>query len=202
MVAGGSGEWMTFAQPRRADLPSSARSPRLAILRPDSGFLRLLAEDLTKGRTKERSYSESCRDWPEVKSHLAILLVPSDEQGDERDREQQERIWGLGIVRPARQTDRDRKVVVTRARSLRSLVPVSGLWCADGESDAELSESLPESGPVTVGAGTVFANLRRISLDVEAEVQRLLPLLDEAEGWSEESSAGVMSVTPFCFSPR
>ncbi|MFD4601769.1 hypothetical protein ACFWPQ_27485 [Streptomyces sp. NPDC058464] len=176
---------MTFAQPRRADLPSSARSPRLAILRPDSGFLRLLAEDLTKGHIKERSYSESCRDWPEVKSHLAILLVPSDEQGDERDREQQERIWGLGIVRPARQTDRDRKVVVTRARSLRSLVSVSGLWCADGESDAELSESLPESGPVTVGAGTVFANLRRISPDVEAEVQRLLPLLDEAEGWSE-----------------
>lgn len=31
----------------------------------------------------------------------------------------------------------------------------------------------------------MFANLRRISPDVEAEVQRLMPLLDDAEGWSE-----------------
>ncbi|WP_280889792.1 hypothetical protein [Streptomyces sp. LBL] len=31
----------------------------------------------------------------------------------------------------------------------------------------------------------MFANLRRISPDVEAEVQRLMPLLDAAEGWSE-----------------
>ncbi|MFD9207915.1 hypothetical protein ACFVZM_16770 [Streptomyces sioyaensis] len=31
----------------------------------------------------------------------------------------------------------------------------------------------------------MFANLRRISSDVEAEVQRLMPLLDDAEGWSE-----------------
>lgn len=64
-------------------------------------------------------------------------------------------------------------------------MPVSGLWCAGGERDAALSDSLPESGPVTVGADTVFANLRRISPDVEAEVQRLMPLLDDAEGWSE-----------------
>jgi hypothetical protein len=35
-----------------------------------------------------------------------------------------------------------------------------------------------------VGTDTVFANLRRISPEVEAEVQALLPLLDEAEGWS------------------
>ncbi len=64
-------------------------------------------------------------------------------------------------------------------------MPVSGLWCADGERDTALSKSLPESGPVTVGADTMLANLRRISPDVEAEVQRLMPLLDEAEGWSE-----------------
>ncbi|MFD3655403.1 hypothetical protein [Streptomyces sp. NPDC058620] len=31
----------------------------------------------------------------------------------------------------------------------------------------------------------MFANLRRISPDVEAEVQRLMPLLNDAEGWSE-----------------
>jgi hypothetical protein len=64
-------------------------------------------------------------------------------------------------------------------------VPASGLWCGGGERDAALYESLPESGPVTVGADTVLANLRRISPDVEAEVQRLMPLLDDAEGWSE-----------------
>ncbi|MGW6355341.1 hypothetical protein ACWFR5_09075 [Streptomyces sp. NPDC055092] len=172
---------MTFAQPRRVDFLSSARSPRLAILRPDNDLLRLLDAD----HAKERSYSQSCRDWPEVKSHLAILLAPVDQQGDEGGGEQAERIWGLGIVRPAHETDRDRKVIVTRARSLRGMVPVSGLWCAGGEQDAALSESLPESGPVTVGADTVFANLRRISPEVEAEVQRLMPLLDDAEGWSE-----------------
>ncbi|MFE7812542.1 hypothetical protein ACFU5P_11330 [Streptomyces sp. NPDC057433] len=172
---------MVFAQPGQAHFSSSALSPRLAILRPDQDLLRLLDADLTK----ERSYSQSCRDWPEVKSHLAILLAPPDEQSDERDREQQERIWGLGLVRPAHETDRDRKVVVTRARSLRGLVPASGLWCAGGERDAALSKSLPESGPVTVGADTVFVNLRRISPDVEAEVQRLMPLLDDGEGWRE-----------------
>ncbi len=64
-------------------------------------------------------------------------------------------------------------------------MPVSGLWCVGGEQDAALAKSLPESGPVTVGADTVFANLRRISSDVEAEVQRLMPLLDDAEGWNE-----------------
>ncbi|MEU1043233.1 hypothetical protein [Streptomyces sp. NPDC005907] len=172
---------MTFAQPRRVDFPSSARSPRLAILRPDKDFLRLLKAD----RTKERSYSQSCRDWPEVKSHLAILLAPGDQQGDEGSREQPERIWGLGIVRPARETDRDRKVIVTRTRGLQGLVPASGLWRGGGERDTALYEALPESGPVTVGADTVFANLRRISPDVEAEVQRLMPLLDDAEGWTE-----------------
>ncbi|MFJ2113402.1 hypothetical protein ACIOEX_16205 [Streptomyces sp. NPDC087850] len=140
---------------------------------------------LDADQTKARSYSQPCRDWPEVKSHLAILLAPADQQSDEGGGEQPERIWGLGIVRPARETDRDRTVVVTRARRLRALVAVSGLCCAGGERDAALSESLPESGPVTVGADTVFANLRRISPDVEAEVQRLMPLLDDAEGWSE-----------------
>lgn len=64
-------------------------------------------------------------------------------------------------------------------------MPASGLWCGGGERDAALYESIPESGPVTVGADTVLANLRRISPDVEAEVQRLMPLLDDAEGWSE-----------------
>ncbi|MEW1792144.1 hypothetical protein [Streptomyces niveus] len=172
---------MTFAQPRRVDFPSSPRLPRLAILRPDKDFLRLLKDD----RTKERSYSQSCRDWTEVKSHLAILLVSAGQPGGEGGGEQPERIWGLGIVRPGRETDRDRKVVVTHTRRLRGSVPVSGLWCVGGERDAALSKALPESGPVTVGADTVFANLRRISPEVEAEVQRLMPLLDEAEGWSE-----------------
>ncbi|MEU0053879.1 hypothetical protein [Streptomyces sp. NPDC006309] len=172
---------MTFAQPRRVDFPSSALSPRLAILRPDKDLLRLLKAD----RTKERSYSQSCRDWPEAKSHLAILLAPVDQKGDEGGGEQPERIWGLGIVRPAHETDRDRKVIVTCTRSLQRLVLASGLWCGDGERDAALYKSLPESGPVTVGTDTVFANLRRISPDVEAEVQRLMPLLDDAEGWSE-----------------
>ncbi|GGY85351.1 hypothetical protein [Streptomyces nitrosporeus] len=172
---------MTFAQSRRVDFPSSARSPRLAILRPDKDFLRLLKAD----RTKERSYSQSCRDWPEVKSHLAILLAPADQRGEEGSGEQPERIWGLGIVRPARETDRDRKVIVTSTRGLQGLVPASGLWCGGGERDAALYEALPESGPVTVGSDTVLANLRRISPDVEAEVQRLMPLLDDAEGWSE-----------------
>ncbi|MEU7562117.1 hypothetical protein [Streptomyces eurythermus] len=172
---------MAFAQQRRADFPSWAQSPRLAILRPDKDFLRLLDGDHTKGR----SYSQPCRDWPEVKSHLAILLAPADQQGDEAGREQPERIWGLGIVRPAHETDRDRKVVVTRARRLRTLVPFTGLSCVSGERDGSLARSLPESGPVTVGADTVFANLRRLSPDVEREVQRLLPLLDDGEGWSD-----------------
>ncbi|MCT9010088.1 hypothetical protein [Streptomyces rhizosphaerihabitans] len=172
---------MTFAQPRRVNFPSSARSPRLAILRPDSDLLRLLDAD----HTKERSYSQPCRDWPEAKSHLAILLAPAEQQGGEGGEEQPERIWGLGVVRPAHETDRDRKVIVTRARRLQGLVPVSGLWCAGGERDVALFKSLPESGPVTVGADTVFANLRQISPDAEAEVQRLMPLLDESEGWSE-----------------
>ncbi|TMU92373.1 hypothetical protein [Streptomyces sp. DASNCL29] len=172
---------MAFAQARRADFPPSARSPRLAILRPDHGLLRLLDGD----HTKERSYSQPCRDWPEVKSHLAILLAPADQQGGEGGREQPERIWGLGIVRPAHETDRDRKVVVTRARRLRGRVPFSGLWRADGERDGALARPLPESGPVTVGADIVFANLRGISPDVEREVQRLLPLLDDGEGWSD-----------------
>ncbi|MGC4928979.1 hypothetical protein [Streptomyces sp. DT117] len=172
---------MTFAQPTRADFPSSARSPRLAILRPDDGFLRLLDAD----HTQERSYSQSCRDWPEVKSHLAILLAPAGQRRDEGAGKQLERIWGLGIMRPVRGTDRDRSVVVSRARSFRSPVPFAGLWCADGERDAELAKSLPESGPVTIGADTIFANLRQISPDVEVEVQRLMPLLDAAEGWSE-----------------
>ncbi|MFK4110280.1 hypothetical protein [Streptomyces sp. NPDC002176] len=172
---------MTFAQSRRAESPSSARSPRLAILRPDNDLLRLLDAD----DAKERSYSQSCRDWPEVKTHLAILLAPVDQHGDERGGEQSERIWGLGIVRPAHETDRDRKVIVARARRFRDLVLVSGLWGAGVERDAALSKSLPESGPVTVGADTVFANLRQISSDVEAEVQRLMPLLDDAEGWTE-----------------
>lgn len=162
---------MAFAQPRRVDLSSSARSPRLAILRPDNDLLRLLDAD----NAKERSYSQPCRDWPEVKSHLAILLAPADQQDDEGGRGQPERIWGLGIARPAHRTDRDRKVFVTRARRIRCLVPVSGLWCAGGERDDALARSLPESGPVTVGADIVFANLRRISSEVEREVQRLLP---------------------------
>ncbi|MEU8822785.1 hypothetical protein [Streptomyces sp. NPDC048636] len=153
----------------------------MAILRPDNDLLRLLDGDQAKGR----SYSQPCRDWPEVKSHLAILLAPPDEQGDEGGRKQPERIWGLGIVRPAHETDRDRKVVVTRAQRIRGLVPLAGLWCADGERDGALARSLPESGPVMVGADIVFANLRRISLVVEKEVQRLLPLLDDGEGWSE-----------------
>ncbi|MGW7575298.1 hypothetical protein [Streptomyces sp. NPDC054765] len=172
---------MTFAQSRRVDLPSPARSPRLAILRPDNDLLGLLDAD----HAKERSYSQPCRAWPEVKSHLAILLAPAGQQGDGGGGEHPERIWGLGIVRPAHETDRDRKVVVTRARSFRGIVPVSGLWCTGGEQDSSLSKSLPESGPVTVDADTIFANLRRISPDVEAEVRRLMPLLDEAEGWSE-----------------
>ncbi|MFF4285135.1 hypothetical protein ACFY0R_07415 [Streptomyces sp. NPDC001633] len=140
---------------------------------------------LDADHAKERSYSQSCRDWPEVKPHLAILLAPASQQRDGGGGEQTERIWGLGIVRPAHETDRDRKVVVTRARSFRGVVPISGLWCAVGERGAAPSKSLPESGPVTVGADTIFANLQRISSDVEAEVQRLMPLLDDAEGWSE-----------------
>ncbi|MEU6471943.1 hypothetical protein ABZ927_04040 [Streptomyces massasporeus] len=172
---------MTIAQPRRLDFPSSERSPRLAILRPDNGLLRLLEAD----DVKERSYSQSCRDWPEAKPHLAILLAPVDQQRDEGGGEQPERIWGLGIVRPAHETDRDRKVIVAHARSLRGQVPASGLSGADGERDTPLSKSLPESGPVTVGADTLFTKLRQISPEVEAEVQRLMPLLDDAEGWSE-----------------
>ncbi|WP_461008946.1 hypothetical protein [Streptomyces capparidis] len=144
-------------------------------------MLRLLDAD----QTKERSYSQPCRDWPEVKSHLAILVAPVDQPGDEGGREQSERIWGLGIVRPAHETDRDRKVVISRARRIRGLVPFSGLWCAGGERDGALARSLPASGPVTVDADIVFANLQRISPDVEREVQRLLPLLDEGEGWSD-----------------
>lgn len=70
---------MTFAQPRRAELPPLARSPRLAVLRPARGLLSLLDRD----PTGERSYSQICRDWPEVKSHLAILLAPPDQQSDE-----------------------------------------------------------------------------------------------------------------------
>lgn len=172
---------MILAQPRRADLSSLARSPRLAILRPDNDLLGLLDAD----HAKERSYSQSCRDWPEVKPHLAILLAPASQQGDGGGREQPERIWGLGIVRPAHETDRDRKVIVARAQSLRGIVPVSKLWCTDGKQDDRLSKSFPESGPVAVGAESIFDNLRRISSDVEAEVQRLMPLLDDAEGWSE-----------------
>ncbi|MCX5445064.1 CBS domain-containing protein [Streptomyces nigrescens] len=172
---------MTFAKPRRIDLPSPARSPRLAILRPDNDLLGLLDAD----HAKERSYSQSCRDWPEAKPHLAILLAPAGQQSDGGGREQPERIWGLGIVRPAHETDRDRKVVVTRARRFRGIVPVAALWCSGGKQDARLSKSLPESGPATVGADTIFGNLRRISSDVEDEVQRLIPLLDDAEGWSE-----------------
>ncbi|MFI2199721.1 hypothetical protein ACH47Z_02815 [Streptomyces sp. NPDC020192] len=64
-------------------------------------------------------------------------------------------------------------------------MPVSRLWCSGGKTDEALSKSLPESGPVTVGADIVFANLQRISPDVEAEVQRLVPLLDDGEGWGE-----------------
>lgn len=180
-MAGDSGEWMAFTPTRRADLPSSARPTRLAILRPDNDLLCLLDADYTK----ERSYSQPCRDWPEVKPHLAVVLAPSGQQGDEAGPEQPERIWGLGIVRPAHETDRDRKVIVTRARRIRSLVPFSGLWCSAGERDDSLARSLPESGPVTVGADVVLANLRRIAPDVEREVQRLLPLLDDGEGWSD-----------------
>lgn len=95
-------------------------------------------------------------------------------------------IWGLGIVRPARETDRDRKVVVTRARKIPGSVPFSGLWCVDGERVGALARSLPESGPVTVGADIVLANLQRISTDIEREVQRLLPILDDGEGWTEQ----------------
>ncbi|WP_428934485.1 hypothetical protein [Streptomyces sp. ACT015] len=168
---------MTIAQSGRGDLPSPARAPRLAILRPDRDLLRLLDAD----HTKKRSYSQPCREWPEAKPHLAILLTPIDQRGDENGGEQPERIWGLGIVRPAHETDRDRKVVVTRARSIQGAAPVSGLWCAD----AGLAKSLPESGPVTVGAHTVFDNLRRISSEVEVEIQRLMPSLDDAAGWSE-----------------
>ncbi|CAL9273732.1 hypothetical protein SUDANB5_02190 [Streptomyces sp. SudanB5_2050] len=75
-------------------------------------------------------------------------------------------------------------------------MPVSGLCGVDEEQRAALSASLPVSGPVTVGTDTVFTNLQRISPDVEAEVQRLLPLLDDAEGespgelrWRDERDA-------------
>lgn len=159
-----------------------ARSPRLAILRPDSNLLQLLDADLTK----ERSYSQPCRDWPEAKSHLAILLAPADQLSNEPDQEHRERIWGLGIVRPAHETDRDRKVFVVHARRLRELVPVSGLWRNGGKWDDALSKSLPESGPVTVGADIVLANLQRISPDVAGEVRRLTPFLDDHEGWSDQ----------------
>ncbi|MFL4907046.1 hypothetical protein ACJ6WF_28565 [Streptomyces sp. MMS24-I2-30] len=173
---------MAFARSRQAESSSPARSPRLAILRPDNDFLRLLDDD----RTKERSYSQPCRDWPEAKSHLAILIAPADQQDDEGGREQPALIWGLGIVRPARETDRDRKVVVTRTRRISGMVPFSGLWCTGGERDGALARSLPESGPVTVGADIVLAYLRRISTDVESEVQRLLPILDDGEGWTDQ----------------
>jgi hypothetical protein len=178
---------MAFAQPRRAEFPSPARSPRLAILRPDSGWLGLLGRD----PTRERSYSQSCRDWPEVKSHLAILLAPPDRQSDEPGRdesgqEHRQRIWGLGIVRPAHETDWDRKVFVTHARRLLEQVPVSALWSTAGAGAGSLSLSLPESGPVTVGADTVFAGLLRISAAVAAEVQRLTPLLDDGESSTDQ----------------
>ncbi|MFH8792878.1 hypothetical protein [Streptomyces sp. NPDC017941] len=150
----------------------------MAILRPDSALLRLLDAD----HAKARSYSQPCRDWPEVRPHLAILLAPGDQHGDEGEAE---RVWGLGIVRPAHETDRDRKVIVTHARSLRAVVPASKLWCAGDERAAALFESLPKSGPVTVGADTVFARLRQISAAVDVEVQRLMSLLDDAEGWCE-----------------
>lgn len=173
---------MTFIQAGRVGLSYAGRPPRLAILRPDNDLLRLLDAD----HAKERSYSQSCRDWPEIKSHLAILLAPPDRlQGDGSGGEQVERIWGLGIVRPAHETDRDRKVVVAHARRLRTLVPASGLWDVGSGLDAALSKSLPESGPVAVGADAVLSNLLRTSPDVEAEVMRLMPLLDEAEGWSD-----------------
>lgn len=157
------------------------------MLRPAGGLLSLLDRD----PTGERSYSQTCRDWPEVKSHLAILLAPPDRQNDEPGRdetgqEDRQRIWGLGIVRPAHETDWDRKVFVTHARRLREPVPVSELWSAAGAGDDSLSRSLPESGPVTVGADVVLAGLQRISAAVAAEVQRLTPLLDDVEGSTEQ----------------
>lgn len=152
------------------------------MLRPGRGLLSLLERD----PTGERSYSQTCRDWPEVKSHLAILLAPPDQQSDEPGHEDRQRIWGLGIVRPAHETDLDRKVFVTHARRLRKPVPVSELWYAAGVGDDSPSLSLPESGPVTVGADVVFAGLQRISAALAEEVQRLMPLLDDGEGSTDQ----------------
>ncbi|MFE2043777.1 hypothetical protein ACFXAZ_23165 [Streptomyces sp. NPDC059477] len=171
---------MALARPWQAEFPSGTRSPRLAILRPDDDLLRLFDAD----PAKERSYSQPCRDWPETKSHLAILVAPPAQQSD-GGREQAERIWGLGIVRPAHETDRDRKVIVTRVRRIREEVPFSLLRRTGGGRNGQLAGALPESGPVTVGADSVLANLRGVSPGVESEVQKLLPLLDDGEGWTD-----------------
>ncbi|WP_330176079.1 hypothetical protein OG875_22815 [Streptomyces sp. NBC_01498] len=172
---------MAFAQPKTTDGLAVAGSPRLAILRPDRDFLDLLGRDLAK----ERSYSQPCREWPEVKSHLAILVAPADRRGDESGEPQPERIWGLGIVRPARETDRDRKVVVTCTRRLPQLVPAVGLLGVVGERVTGLSWSLPESGPVTVGASSLLAGLLRSCPEVKNAVENLMPWLDETPGWTK-----------------
>ncbi|MGI5136938.1 hypothetical protein [Streptomyces sp. CA-106110] len=145
----------------------------MAMLRPDADFLHLLGAD----RAKERSYSQSCRNWPGTKPHLAILVAQPVQQG-------QEQIWGLGIVRPAHETDRDRKVFVTHPRRFRESVPLSQLWHNGRELDDALGRSLPASGPVSGHAGIVLANLQRSSPHVAAEVDALAALLDETEGWS------------------
>ncbi len=163
---------MASAQPEWGSSGASARTLRLAILRPDADFLNLIDLD----PSKERSYSQSCRDWPESKPHLAIIVDPHTQPG----RNSGERIWGLSIVRPAHKTDRDRKVFVSHGRRFREHVAIPGGWFS-----ADTSDRLPESGPITRSASAVLANLRELSPYVATEVEKLTPLLDDEGDWGE-----------------
>ncbi|WP_433729609.1 hypothetical protein ACQP0C_00820 [Nocardia sp. CA-129566] len=168
----GSGEGMASAQPEWGSSDPSARTLRLAILCPDAVFLDLIDVD----SSKEKSYSQSCCDWPESKPHLAIIVAPHNQPGTNSG----ERIWGLGIVRPAHKTDMDRKVLVSHGRQFREHVAIPGDWFSAGSSDR-----LPKSGPVTQNVSAVLADLRGLSPYVATEVEKLTPLLDDEADWGE-----------------
>ncbi|MFD6400261.1 hypothetical protein [Nocardia sp. NPDC060249] len=131
--------------------------------------------------SKERSYSQACLDWPDSKPRLAIIVAPPPTRDRVPSLRQVERIWGLGIVRPARDTDRDRKVYLSQVHQFGDGVDAPQRWF-----DSRSSEHLPESGPITTRADAVLADLVGLSSGIATAVKALAPYLDHTADWSSE----------------
>ncbi|WP_062995194.1 hypothetical protein [Nocardia mikamii] len=149
----------------------------LAVLRPDSE----LRAKIGVSSGKEWSYSQSCRDWPGSKPHLAILLVPADRAAGAGD-QLADQIWGVGIAKAGHKTDADQKVTLSHIHLLQEMVDVPNDW-----SDDHRPDRLPVTGPVNLNVVSILTSLTQLLKSDAAKLKTLTDLLDERPDWTERA---------------